>query len=262
MELAVGHRPGTDEVGVDLRVVLDAPHGGREPRRLHLDTFGPGQHDSAVGHVGDDVVVPVHAAARGGDRGHQRVEVGVRGPPHGAQAEGLATRVRLDHSAEGHGGELVSEADAQHGYAVGGVLADPLPGRRQPRAVGVVVGSHRTAQHDQAVVRRGVGQRLSGVGVADGQGGPGVGEPGADQVGRAVRLVLDHGYADPAHRSVVPLEQERGRQGEEAGHDADQPEDGGQQREAGQQREDTGEDAEQAGHSRPGRQAVGVPSAR
>ena len=67
VELAVGLGPGPDQVGVDLGVVLDAPHGRREPRRLDLDPVGAGQHDGAVGHLGDHVVVPVHAAARGGD---------------------------------------------------------------------------------------------------------------------------------------------------------------------------------------------------
>ena len=167
VELAVGHGPGADQVGLDLRVVLDAPHRRREPRRLHLDPLGPSQHDRALGHVGDDVVVPVHAAARGGDRGHQRVEVGVGSPAQGAQAERLAPGVRLDHAAEGHRGELVTEADAQDRDAVGGVRTDPFAYGGQPRAVRVVVGTHRPAQHDERVVRRRVGQALPGVRVAD-----------------------------------------------------------------------------------------------
>ena len=186
--------PGGDQPVVDLGVPLDAPHGRRMARGLHLAGARRREADGALGEIDHHVVVPVHRPARAEQAAHQLVVDGLGGPPDVEQAELTTLRVHHDLASQRDRAELVAEADAERRDARVGRRPDEVADGRQPRRLLVVVGSHRPAHHDQSVVpvdrRR---HRVTVVRAADGE--VDAVHPGAHQVDRVVVLVLDDQHA-------------------------------------------------------------------
>ena len=161
------------------------------------------QRDGALGQV-EGVVVPLHRRHLGRRAGEQRVGGGLgrRGQRDDAELRGGA---EMDLGAPGAGQELAAEADAEHGPAGGGVGAGEVEQGGEVAAAVVVVGVHRTAQDQEAVMVGGVGGEVdAGLRVQGGHPGRARRHPLADQAGGRGRVVLEDQDARP-HRPPAPV---------------------------------------------------------
>ena len=139
------------------------------PPGMHRGAVGGGEQDGGLGQVGDGVVV--------GDDGGQAGAVGGGDPGAVGGADGLGGHLPEDRvalaggrdgqlddadlvvaqrrhgrgAAQGLGGHLGAQADGDGGDVVGDDAAQQLTQIRQPGVVGLVVGAHGSAQHDEAV---------------------------------------------------------------------------------------------------------------
>ena len=127
----------------------------------------------------------------GGQRSEQPVSPGSVGPADVEQSDLLAVRVDGDRPTERDGHQLVAETDPEDGEVGIAALAHQLLDGSEPRVLVVVVGAHRTTQHQQPVVRRQRGELVPGVRAAHVEVAAGLAQPVADQRGRALAVVLD-----------------------------------------------------------------------
>ena len=95
------------------------------------------------------------------------------------------------------------EAHPEDGGAAGHGVADQCLGRAQPRVLGVVVGAHGAAEHDEPVVGEPLGHLLAEVAAHDVERQPRRLPPLAEPRRRGVRLVL-HDEQTTGHQSWAP----------------------------------------------------------
>ncbi len=184
-----------------------APHPGR---------CGPAPR--CPGRLDHHVVVPVHpdlAGAVAGERPDQRVVLGLSRPADPVDPDLVARGVHRDRAAQRRREQLVPEAEAQGRHPLLHRPGEQALGRADPGERPVVVRAHRTAQDEQGVVRRRIGEAVTDVGAADLELRPGLLQPATQQGGRGVRLVLDdehlRGHRRARHAANLLLRRPPGR---------------------------------------------------
>ena len=201
--VATVDRPLYHVAAVGLEVALEAPDDLGDAEGLVAAGGAGEERDGTLGQV-EGVLVPLHRRNLGGGTGEERVGGGFGRGDERDDAE-FRGGAEMDFGPPGPGQELAAEADAEDGLAGGGVGTGEVEQGGEVAAAIVVVGVHRPAQDQEAVMVGGV------VGEVDADLRVQRGDPGrarrhalADQAGGRGRVVLEDQDTWP-HRSPAAL---------------------------------------------------------